>query len=189
VPEFHRLNRLSCEKRVADYHRRFGFSPTPEHVLSLYEGIQRFYEPAIPTTMCVTTTGRVAGPVASPGSARPPACGVLVGRPDLPPAASSWVGPTSRLRPTPESSSFGTRTAARGGLRRRESPELAPSFGPNEPQEGVPMAGGPPLPRLGGYRCVVHSHPRLALRESASWESCTSGQPFCLRSGVHDRAP
>jgi hypothetical protein len=61
VPEFHRLNRLSCEERVADYHRRFGFSPTPEHVLSLYEGIQRFYVPAIPARVCATQAQFAAG--------------------------------------------------------------------------------------------------------------------------------
>ena len=35
VSEFHRVNRCSdvLEPRVADCHRRFGLSPTPEHVL------------------------------------------------------------------------------------------------------------------------------------------------------------
>ena len=37
VPEFHRIGRTQqsqdCLARFADYHRRFGFSPTPEHVL------------------------------------------------------------------------------------------------------------------------------------------------------------
>src|SRR5690606_29900446 len=35
VPEFHRLNRIPALAglRVADCHRRFGFSPTPEHIL------------------------------------------------------------------------------------------------------------------------------------------------------------
>jgi len=34
APEFHRLNRCLTEMgpRVADYNRRFGITPTPEHV-------------------------------------------------------------------------------------------------------------------------------------------------------------
>jgi hypothetical protein len=34
VPEFHRLSNPATEVAVplADYHRRFGLSPTPEHV-------------------------------------------------------------------------------------------------------------------------------------------------------------
>ncbi|PFG17089.1 hypothetical protein ATK74_1649 [Propionicimonas paludicola] len=32
VSEFHRVNRSCKQERVADYHRRFGLTPTPEHV-------------------------------------------------------------------------------------------------------------------------------------------------------------
>ncbi|GAA3030299.1 hypothetical protein GCM10010462_16600 [Microbacterium dextranolyticum] len=36
VPEFHRINPPICRSDgLADSHRRFGFSPTPEHVVLL----------------------------------------------------------------------------------------------------------------------------------------------------------
>ena len=66
VPEFHRLNRwspgcltLPWHERVADYYRRFGLSPTPEHVAAGKDTTQSSHDDTRSFSMAVRAlTGR-----------------------------------------------------------------------------------------------------------------------------------
>jgi len=56
VPEFHRIG--ACDQAFADCHRRFGFTPTPEHVdaLSLVNAAS---DDSFPVIQLTSAGGRV----------------------------------------------------------------------------------------------------------------------------------
>src|SRR5699024_11022696 len=107
VPEFHQVNRSvhKCTDRVADYHRRLGLSPTPEHVCST--GYCAITARAHASVVRVRRRGRTV----RPGGVGPrsPRSGLRTDRPRIRPRTCSllhplperWCGGTLRHPPAP----------------------------------------------------------------------------------------
>ena len=121
VPEFHRLNRwsLGCltlpwHERVADCYRRFGLSPTPEHVAGRKDTTLiatrplRLWRPSLwATTAAVVDRSR---------------------RHDDPQRREQWCGPSMPVRPRQR------RRTPRRSPSRADSSEIRP-----QPQPGCPQ--------------------------------------------------